>query len=275
MLKGALTLSIAVLSLALIATALVPGLATAPERTAQVETPAEAPVAERPADRQMSGYREASLAADARGQYAADVLVDGVSVRMLVDTGATVVTISAATAARLGLAPSPGPKWKIQTANGKSLASPVMLASVSFGGLYLRDVQALILAPEAGDANLLGASFLKRLVERRAARRGAGAQAVGVQDSGPKRLERRRSVGAWLARSIVAALPPGQSPGVGEAVNDRGYSARFGVSPPNNRKERDLNLQDRRESPSRPSHKSLRPGARERGPGGGRRTPSI
>ena len=38
------------------------------------------------------------------------------------------------------------------------------LASVSFGGLYLRDVQALILAPEAGDVNLLGASFLKRLV---------------------------------------------------------------------------------------------------------------
>ena len=164
MLKGALTLSIAVLSLALIAPALVPGLATAPERTTQVETPAEAPVAERPSDRQMSGYREASLAADSRGQYAADVLIDGVSVRMLVDTGATVVIISAATAARLGLAPAPGPKWRLQTANGESFASPVMLASVSFGGLYLRDVQALILAPEAGDANLLGASFLKRLV---------------------------------------------------------------------------------------------------------------
>ena len=164
MLKGALTLSIGVLALALMAPALVPGLATAPDQPAQVETLAEAPVAERPADRQMSGYREASLAADAGGQYAADALVDGVSVRMLVDTGATVVTISAATAARLGLAPSAGPKWRIRTANGDSLASPVTLASVSFGGLYLRDVEALILAPEAGDVNLLGASFLKRLV---------------------------------------------------------------------------------------------------------------
>ena len=92
------------------------------------------------------------------------MLVDGVSVRMLVDTGATVVTISAATAARLGLVAAPGPKWRIKTANGESLASPVTLESVSFGGLYLRDVQALILAPEAGEANLLGASFLKRLV---------------------------------------------------------------------------------------------------------------
>ena len=53
---------------------------------------------------------------------------------------------------------------RIKTANGELLASPVALASVSFGGLYLRDVQALILAPEAGDVNLLGANFLKRLV---------------------------------------------------------------------------------------------------------------
>ncbi len=164
MLKGALTLSIAVLALALMAPALIPGLATAPNGTAPVETAAKAPVAKRPAEPPTSGYREASLAADARGQYAAEALVDGVSVRMLVDTGASEVIISAATAARLGLTPSAGPKWKIQTANGESLASPVTLASVSFGGLYLRDVQALILAPEAGDVNLLGASFLKRLV---------------------------------------------------------------------------------------------------------------
>ena len=83
---------------------------------------------------------------------------------MMIDTGATVVAISASTAARLGLAPGPGPKWRIKTANGASAASPVTLDSVSFGGLYMRDVQALILAPEAGKANLLGASVLKRLV---------------------------------------------------------------------------------------------------------------
>ena len=164
MLKSALTFAIAFLALALMAPALVPGLATAPDRAAPVETLAEAPVPERPAERPATGYREASLAADARSQYAADVLVDGLPVRMMIDTGATVVTISAATAARLGLAPPAGPKWRIRTANGESLASPVTLETVSFGGLYMRDVQALILAPEAGDANLIGASFLKRLI---------------------------------------------------------------------------------------------------------------
>ncbi len=35
---------------------------------------------------------------------------------------------------------------------------------MSVGGLYMNDVEALILAPEAGDVNLIGASFLKRLV---------------------------------------------------------------------------------------------------------------
>ncbi len=40
----------------------------------------------------------------------------------------------------------------------------MVLDSVSFGGLYMNAVQALILEPGAGEANLLGASFLKRLV---------------------------------------------------------------------------------------------------------------
>jgi len=109
-------------------------------------------------------YREIALRADARGQYAADTLVNGMPVRMLVDTGASDIVISASTAARLGLAPSSAPARIIQTANGRSTASPAVLSNVSFGGLYMNDVEALILAPEAGEVNLLGASFLRRLV---------------------------------------------------------------------------------------------------------------
>ena len=83
---------------------------------------------------------------------------------MLIDTGATEVCVSASTARRLGLSPSGGRKRVMQTANGQSTASPTVLRSVSLGGLYLNDVEALILAPEAGEVNLLGESFLKRLV---------------------------------------------------------------------------------------------------------------
>jgi aspartyl protease family protein len=124
---------------------------------------AEAPSPE-PPQRESSAYREALLEADQRGQYAAGVLVNGVPVRMLIDTGASDVCVSASTARRLGLSPSGGRKRVMQTANGQSTASPTVLRSVSLDGLYLNDVEALILAPEAGEVNLLGESFLKRLV---------------------------------------------------------------------------------------------------------------
>ena len=45
-----------------------------------------------------------------------------------------------------------------------STAAPTRLRSLSLGGLYMNEVAALILAPEAGAVNLLGESFLKRLM---------------------------------------------------------------------------------------------------------------
>ena len=138
-------------------------VAAAPVPAAVVADPPAPAVAE------AGGYREAALQSDGRGQYAAGVLINGAPVQMLVDTGASEVVISASTAARLGLAPSRGSKRVMQTANGRSTASPTILRTVSLDGLYMNDVEALILAPEAGDVNLLGASFLRRLssVEQR------------------------------------------------------------------------------------------------------------
>ena len=167
MVKGAVTFVIGAVALAALAPAFVPSEATAPSeppRLAAQDAPAGAPAQESRAERNTSGYREAEIAADAFGQYRADVLVGGMPVHMVIDTGASFVSVSASTAARLGLVPRPGPKWRMRTASGESLASPIKLDSLSFGGLYMRDVQAVILAPEAGDVNLLGASFLKRLV---------------------------------------------------------------------------------------------------------------
>ena len=42
-----------------------------------------------PPEAQSSGYREALLKADERGQYAGEALIDGLPVRTLLDTGAT------------------------------------------------------------------------------------------------------------------------------------------------------------------------------------------
>jgi len=137
--------------------------APAPVTLAPAPAASDVPSLE-PPERQSSVYREALLEADGRGQYAADALVNGTPVRMLVDTGASDVFVSAATAARLGLAVGQGPARAIVTANGRSRAWPTRLSHVSFGGLYMSDVEALVLAPEAGEVNLLGESFLKRLL---------------------------------------------------------------------------------------------------------------
>jgi aspartyl protease family protein len=83
----------------------------------------------------------------------------------MVDTGATVVALTSETAARLGVALDPArPRWRMSTANGIALASPVTLHSVSLGAIYMGDVQAVVMPPGASTINLLGASFLKRLV---------------------------------------------------------------------------------------------------------------
>ena len=130
-----------------------PAPASAAGATGAVAAEAPSPV---PPQRESSGYREALLEADQRGQYAAEALVNGVPVRMLIDTGATEVCVSASTARRLGLGPSGGRKRVMQTANGQSTASPTVLRSVSLDGLYLNDVEALILGKRSSGRTALG-----------------------------------------------------------------------------------------------------------------------
>lgn len=165
MVRGAVLFAVAAVGLAAFAPSLLGGAptssATGPASAVAAATD-EAPTS--PAEVRATGFREAAIRADARGQYTAEAIVNGRPVNMMIDTGASVVTISAATAARLGVVAGAGPKWKVKTANGVTVASPVTLDTLSLGGLYMNKVDALILAPEAGDVNLIGASFLRRLV---------------------------------------------------------------------------------------------------------------
>jgi aspartyl protease family protein len=163
MLKIALGFAAAAFALAFFAPQLLLGL-----------QPAAAPAASKPngASEAVSpnpGSREQTIAADAGGQYSLDVLVGGQSVHMLVDTGATMVVISADVAYRLGLSAESGKKWLMHTANGDTFVTETVLPSLDLGAIYMTNVPALIAGRNAGDVNLLGASFLKRLasVEQR------------------------------------------------------------------------------------------------------------
>ena len=97
------------------------------------------------------------------GHFWADAMVDGRPVHVLVDTGASSVSLTPQDAERLGLYMG-GLVYDrtVRTADGDSLAARVKLHSVSIGGVKVADVDALVIG-RGLPASLLGMSFLGRL----------------------------------------------------------------------------------------------------------------
>ncbi|HSJ95507.1 MAG TPA: TIGR02281 family clan AA aspartic protease [Myxococcota bacterium] len=111
----------------------------------------------------LSGARaRATLSPDASGHYFTDGQVNGGHVRFLVDTGATLISMSAAEATRLGIDYRRGQRGYSLVADGRRVPNyRVKLDSVSVGGLTLFNVEASIGEGGMGMA-LLGMSFLSR-----------------------------------------------------------------------------------------------------------------
>ncbi len=103
----------------------------------------------------------------ADGHYWADALIDADkgprAVRVMVDTGASVVVLTPGDAARLGLRLKAGDFSRtIITASGPVRAAPVALQTVAVAGTRVEQVEALVV--EQGlPHSLLGMSYLGRL----------------------------------------------------------------------------------------------------------------
>lgn len=97
------------------------------------------------------------------GHYWADALIEGHAVRVMVDTGASVVALTRNDAARLGLKLTPEDfSGTLITASGRVRAAPVELQAVAVAGARVERVQALVV--ERGlPHSLLGMSYLGRL----------------------------------------------------------------------------------------------------------------
>ncbi|WP_284876713.1 TIGR02281 family clan AA aspartic protease [Brevundimonas sp. MEB006b] len=106
---------------------------------------------------------DAQVVKGADGHYWAEANIDGKAVRVLVDTGASVVALTRADALRLGVDPEPEAfTGKVQTASGVVRAAPVQLKSISVAGARVDRVEALVV--EQGlEYSLLGMSYLGRL----------------------------------------------------------------------------------------------------------------
>jgi aspartyl protease family protein len=93
-------------------------------------------------------------------------LINGRSTQLLVDTGATAVSISQIEADKLGLRYLNGRRLITQTANGAVPAYLIMLASVRIGEIEVREVEAIVIPGQMSHV-LLGNSFLNRFQMRR------------------------------------------------------------------------------------------------------------
>jgi aspartyl protease family protein len=124
---------------------------------AQAATPVHAPAAGVPA----------RLPKAADGHFWAEAMIDdgqqSRAVRLMVDTGASVVALTRADAARLGLKLEPSDfSGTVVTASGPVRAAPVSLQAVAVAGARVERVEALVV--EHGlPHSLLGMSYLGRL----------------------------------------------------------------------------------------------------------------
>lgn len=113
-----------------------------------------------------NGRQTAVLQADTRGHYVVQGQINGGSVRMLLDTGATMVALPASDAARLGIDYKSGRVGFVNTANGAVPAYVVRLNTVKVGDIEINQVDAVV--QEQGlPIILLGMSFLNRTEMRR------------------------------------------------------------------------------------------------------------
>lgn len=112
------------------------------------------------------GSGKVTLTADGQGHFYTTGTINGTSVRFIVDTGATMVSLGTADAKRIGIDPSRGVKGMSDTANGQSVVTKVKLDTVRVGDITLYNVDALIHQGEL-PAALLGMSFLNRMEMQR------------------------------------------------------------------------------------------------------------
>jgi aspartyl protease family protein len=109
-----------------------------------------------------TGAARATLTADALGHFETIGTINGATVRFLVDTGASMISMSVVDARRIGIDYLKGQKGFSNTANGVAPVYRVKLDTVKVGDITLNGVDGLV--HEAGmPFVLLGMSFLNRL----------------------------------------------------------------------------------------------------------------
>ena len=107
------------------------------------------------------GAASVTLQSDSQGHFVAAGKINDLSLSMLVDTGASMITLSSQDARRLGIDYKSGRQGFSATANGRVAVYQVRLNSVKVGDIELSQVDAVVQEQGLPFA-LLGMSFLNR-----------------------------------------------------------------------------------------------------------------
>jgi len=100
------------------------------------------------------------------GHYRVEAEVNGVTERLLIDTGASMVLLPYESVAEIGIDPeSLDFRVPVTTANGKSTVAPITIASIRIGPIEVKNVSAAVAHPGRLKMGLLGMSFLDKLEE--------------------------------------------------------------------------------------------------------------
>lgn len=107
--------------------------------------------------------REVRIPMASNGHFMANVTINGIKRRMLIDSGATITALSQGTAAAAGLEAEAGLlPVVLQTANGMTQAQTTTIGELKLGNITARDLKAVV-SPALGNMDLLGMNFLSKL----------------------------------------------------------------------------------------------------------------
>ncbi len=133
---------------------------------ASLDTPSPSPQPVAPMPPATHGFGEMQIPPDASGNYLVDAEIEGHPIRMMVDTGATYVSLTNEDASAIGLRPAPVDyRYRTMTANGTGVAAKVRIGTLRLGDMEFYNVNAFVMPEGALGTSLLGMSALSQLAK--------------------------------------------------------------------------------------------------------------
>jgi aspartyl protease family protein len=114
-----------------------------------------------------SSSQSVTLTASGNGHFVTMGQINGQSVRFLVDTGASFITLGATEAKRMNINYLGGQRVSMSTANGVVPAYKIKLDEVRVGNVTLNNVDGVVHPDNSMPVALLGMSFLNRMEMKR------------------------------------------------------------------------------------------------------------